>query len=397
MVLNLNMSALYAMNCTKKQNKSIERLSTGYRINRAGDDAAGLTISEKMRSQIRGLNQAAQNVQDGISLVQTAEGGLNEIHSILQRVRELSVQSANDTNTKEDRESLDQEVQHLLKEVDHIVDKTEFNSMELLNGDFSSGIREKHISLREENFFYIPGWSSTEYVLDFNSLGDGAVIEIEGVKFEFDSDGIQNDPDAAIVDISSRDFDDIAVNFETTFFDELNGTGFEMSIFRRSGSLYSLTIDNDGTTKPESDKPDITATSGPGVPGVGIMIQAGCNSGNCIEVNIDQMSVTALGLDGLNVLTRSDAEDAITLADDAINTVSEQRSNLGAVQNRLEHTYDNLGSMEENTMSAESRIRDADMAGEKVELIKNNILLHTAQAMMVQANQEQEGIIKLLE
>lgn len=396
-MLNFNINALYAVNYAEKQNKAAERLSSGYRINRAGDDAAGLTISEKMRSQIRGLNQAAQNVQDGISLVQTAEGGLNEIHSILQRVRELSVQSANDTNTKEDRESLDQEVQHLLKEVDHIVDKTEFNSMELLNGDFSSGIREKHISLREENFFYIPGWSSTEYVLDFNSLGDGAVIEIEGVKFEFDSDGIQNDPDAAIVDISSGDFDDIAVNFETTFFDELNGTGFEMSIFRRSGSLYSLTIDNDGTTKPESDKPDITATSGPGVPGVGIMIQAGCNSGNCIEVNIDQMSVTALGLDGLNVLTRSDAEDAITLADDAINTVSEQRSNLGAVQNRLEHTYDNLGSMEENTMSAESRIRDADMAGEKVELIRNNILLHTAQAMMVQANQEQEGIMKLLE
>lgn len=123
-------------------------------------------------------------------------------------------------------------------------------------------------------------------MLDFNSLGDGAVIEIEGVKFEFDSDGIQNDPDASIVDISSGDFDDIALNFETTLFDELNGIGFEMSIFRRSGSLYCLTIDNDGTTMPESDKPDITATSGPGVPGVGIMIQAGCNSGNCIEVNI---------------------------------------------------------------------------------------------------------------
>lgn len=396
-MLNFNISALYAVNYAEKQNKAIERLSSGYRINRAKDDAAGLTISEKMRSQIRGLNQAAENVQNGISLVQTAEGGLNEIHSILQRIRELSVQSANDTNTKEDRKSLDQEVQQLLEEVDLIVDKTQFNSMKLLDGDFAAGIRKKQISLTEDSFFCIPGWSSMEYMLDFNSLDDGAIIEIEGVKFEFDKDGRQNDPYAAIVNMSSGNFDDIAANFETAFFNELNGTGFEMSVFRRSGALYCLTIDNDGTTKPESDKPAITAISGPGVPGVGIMIQAGCNSGNSIEVNIEQMSVTALGLDDLNVLTRSDAEDAIALADDAINTVSEQRSNLGAVQNRLEHTYDNLGSMEENTMSAESRIRDADMAREKVELVRDSILLHTAQAMIVHANQEQEGIMRLLE
>lgn len=250
--------------------KSTEKLSSGYRINRAGDDAAGLSISEKMRGQIRGLDQASTNAQDGISLIQTAEGALNETHSILQRMRELATQAANDTNVGDDRTAISDELKQLSDEVTRIAKQTEFNTQTLLTGAYSTK----------------------------------------------------------------------ALNF-----------------------------------------------------------QVGANSGQNISLNIKNMDAAALKVDDINtkVDTYSKATASITVINDAIKTVSTQRSSLGAVQNRLEHTIANADNTSENLQSAESRIRDVDMATEMVTYSKNNILQQAAQSMLAQANQSTQGVLSLLQ
>ena len=276
MVVQHNLSA---MNTSRQMNsvssamsKSTEKLSSGYKINRAGDDAAGLSISEKMRSQIRGLNKAASNAQDGISLVQVAEGALNETHSILQRMNELATQAANDTNTSVDREAIQQELNQLTSEIDRIQSTTQFNSMNLLDGTFSSK-----------------------------------------------------------------------------------------------------------------------------------QLQVGALKGQSIGVSIAKMSASKLGLAGtdgkvsLKVSAFSSAGAAMKTIQDAIKTVSDTRSKLGAIQNRLEHTINNLNTTSENTQAAESRIRDTDMASEMVEYSKNNILAQAGQSMLSQANQQTQGVLSLLQ
>jgi len=245
--------------------KSIEKLSSGMRINRAGDDAAGLAISEKMRGQIRGLEMASKNAQDGISLIQTAEGALNETHAILQRMRELSVQSANDTNTNEDRAELQKEVAELITEIDRIAKDTEFNTQKLLDGTFTDKV------------FHI-----------------------------------------------------------------------------------------------------------------------GANKGQAIKLDIADMQATALGVNDVKIDTQTDADGAIETIDTAIGKVSSERAKLGANQNRLEHTINNLGTSAENLTAAESRIRDVDMAKEMMEFTKQNILSQAAQAMLAQANQQPQGVLQLL-
>lgn len=264
--------------------KNLEKLSSGFRINRAGDDAAGLAISEKMRAQIKGLDMAQKNAQDGISLIQTAEGALHETHSILQRARELAVQSANDTNiTEVDRQAMQEELNALIEEIDDISDRTEFNTQKLINGDF-------------------------------------------------------------------------------------NGKKFHI----------------------------------------------GANKGQSMDVSIGNMDAASIGVKGLEVanlvhgasgaggtmtggiLTQGEANAAIETINDAINQVSTQRSKLGAIQNRLEHTINNLGASSENLTAAESRIRDVDMAKEMMEFTKNNILTQAAQAMLAQANQQPQGVLQLL-
>jgi flagellin len=251
--------------------KSLEKLSSGYRINRAGDDAAGLAISEKMRGQIRGLNQAERNAQDAISLIQTAEGALNETHSILQRMRELAVQSASDTNTDDDRKELQKEISQLLEEIDRISTDTEFNTMKLLNG-----------------------------------------------------------------------------SYETT----------------------ALTF------------------------------QVGANSGQIVDINLNDMSATTglhLSTTNVNLETRTGASTAIEEIDKAIINVSSERAKLGAMQNRLEHTINNLGTTSENLTASESRIRDVDMAKEMMEFTKNSILQQAATAMLAQANSQPQGVLQLLQ
>ena len=270
MVVQHNLSAMNTSRqlngVTSSLSKSTEKLSSGYRINRAGDDAAGLSISEKMRSQIRGLNKASDNAQDGISLIQVAEGALNETHSILQRMNELATQAANDTNTSSDRKAIQQEVDQLTSEIDRIRSTTQFNTQNLLDGSFS----KKNLQI---------------------------------------------------------------------------------------GSL----------------------------------------SGQSISISVSNMNATSLGVNGLKVSSFSGAGEAMSKIQVAIDKVSTQRSKLGALQNRLEHTINNLDTTSENTQSAESRIRDTDMADEMVQYSKNNILSQAGQSMLSQANQQTQGVLSLLQ
>ena len=251
---------------TGAQAKSTEKLSSGYRINRAGDDAAGLSISEKMRSQIRGLDKASTNAQDGISAIQVAEGALNETHSILQRMNELATQAANDTNTETDREAIKAEIDQLVSEIDRIQSTTQFNTMNLLDGDFT-----------------------------------------------------------------------------------------------------------------------------------GKNLQVGALSGQVIAISIGNMNADTLGVKSLSVDSNANAGTAMTAIQTAIEKVSTQRSDLGAIQNRLEHTIANLDTTSENTSAAESRIRDVDMAKEMVTYSKNNILAQAGQSMLAQANQANQGVLSLLQ
>ncbi|HHW23100.1 MAG TPA: flagellin Hag [Clostridiaceae bacterium] len=255
--------------------KSLEKLSSGYRINRAGDDAAGLAISEKMRGQIRGLNQAERNAQDAISLIQTAEGALNETHSILQRMRELAVQSASDTNTDDDRGELQKEIEQLAAEIDRISDNTEFNTKKLLNGKFSTAA--------------------------------------------------------------------CALKFQV-------GANKDQAV--------TLTIGN---------------------------------------MNAETLAVSTSGTSPINLSTQASANVAIETIDKAIIKVSSERAKLGAIQNRLEHTINNLGTTAENLTASESRIRDVDMAKEMMEFTKNSILQQAATAMLAQANQQPQGVLQLLQ
>ena len=249
-----------------QMSKSLEKLSSGFRINRAADDAAGLAISEKLRGQVNGLNKASENAQNGISLIQTAEGALNETHSILQRVRELAVQSANDTNTDADRGQIQKEVTQLTEELTRISSSTQFNGQNLLDGSFA-------------------------------------------------------------------------------------------------------------------DK----------------LLQIGANEGQTLSVTIQDMSAAGdLAVDGLSVASQSDAAAAITVVDAAIELVSGQRADLGAVQNRLEHTVANLNVASENLAASESRIRDTDMAKEMMNFTRSQILSQAGTAMLAQANQASQGVLSLL-
>ncbi len=272
MVVQHNLSAMNTNRqmgtVTNALSKSTEKLSSGYKINRAADDAAGLSISEKMRSQIRGLNKASSNAEDGISLIQVAEGALNESHSILQRMNELATQAANDTNTTSDREAIQSEISQLTSELDRIYSTTQFNTMNLLDGNFT-----------------------------------------------------------------------------------------------------------------------------------GKSLQVGSLSGQIISLSINSMKASAIGIKASNISVSSNsaAGKSMSLIQLAINTVSQERSKLGALQNRLEHTINNLDTTSENTSAAESRIRDTDMATEMVEYSKNNILSQAGQSMLSQANQQTQGVLSLLQ
>ena len=418
--------------------KSLEKLSSGYRINRAGDDAAGLAISEKMRGQIRGLEMATKNAQDGISLIQTAEGALNETHSILQRMRELAVQAASDTNTEKDRAELQKEVDQLAQELTRIAENTEFNTQKLLNGSFK-GIF--HIGANESQNIALEIGAMDSLTL--NVVGD-ITYETESAKISATYTAVNNSgvgsggtsAEATIVNgtytvggtegaYTLENSSGVVVANSTdgitfTGTDAGDGTADKIEFGSALAIGTEVTIDTGETTATINfEEPQTVSVSNNGLnAGVykttddGIVNSKGevvatfddtekgyVNSEGTVVMSAENALVAGVELTvvGINISSQDTANAAITTINDAIEAVSTERSKLGAYQNRLEHTINNLGTSAENLTAAESRIRDVDMAKEMMEFTKNNIISQAATAMLAQANMMPQLVLQLLQ
>ena len=393
MIINHNMNALNAHRNMGVNNtaagKSMEKLSSGLRINRAGDDAAGLAISEKMRGQIRGLTQASRNSADGISMIQTAEGALNETTNILQRMRELAVQASNDTNTTSDREEIQKEINALTEEVDRIANNTEFNTQKLLNGSKSG---EAGDLVRDE----VKGQQGVFTITLDAALSQGNKLNIDGKLVEFKTaQDVQSEANIkAVLSAALKGYEF-----------EVNGNLTEITLKQKENtdkdefkvSLNGVELDN---TKAKVTTKGITQRDAEFSEGK-VSVQVGANANQSMNIEIGDMRAQALKITnakgkGLSVKDAESANEAITAFDAALNRVSSQRANLGAVQNRLEYTISNLDNTAENLTSAESTLRDVDMAKEMMEYSKNNILNQAAQAMISQANQQPQNVLQLL-
>lgn len=358
-------------------NKNIEKLSSGLRINRAGDDAAGLAISEKMRGQIRGLDMASKNSQDAISLIQTAEGALNETHSILQRMRELAVQSSNGTNTDEDRQNLNDEVQKLKEEITRIGSQTEFNTKKLLDGTFGANVVQNN---SKTTLLDVKG------IATVNTSG-GLASGTNGAEKTYTIAWNADNSEYTLSDGSNvvAKAKDLAANGAGT----ITFTGWDAVASKDTG-VSVLTIQTNAGYVREKAVGNVV------VGGNTNNFQIGANKGQTMGLGIGNMTTVGLGLTTTAVDTYDNAQTAMDTIEAAIKTVSQERSKLGANQNRLEHTINNLGTASENLTAAESRIRDVDMAKEMMEQTKNNILAQAAQAMLAQANQQPQGVLQLL-
>lgn len=456
MRINNNISALNAWrgltNTDNALSKSLEKLSSGLRINRAGDDAAGLAISEKMRGQIRGLNQAVRNAQDGISLIQTAEGALTETHAILQRMRELAVQSANDTNTNDDRVEIQKELSQLISELDRVGDNTEFNTKNLLDG--GAGVKISADNNTVQNLQATADTKSGVLALTAANIGLATVANVSGGSAAFiaELDASQSFNSASTIGIGGVSYsfaitDTIqaaldAINADTATHGVrasfANGTGLVLEA-SGAGSAYSVNITGAGTGDLAHASLVVSNTTGSNAAVGGgelggsyeaagnhiritsgdykglefdltadanvninisannsLRLQIGANSNQNLSVSINDMRSTALGVSGVNASTREGADSAITIIDNAITRVSSERSKMGALQNRLEHTIKNLGVASENLAAAESRIRDVDMAAEMMNFTKQNILMQAGTAMLAQANARPQSVLQLL-
>ena len=357
--------------------KSMEKLSSGYRINRAGDDAAGLAISEKMRGQIRGLNQASRNAQDSISMIQTAEGALTETHAILQRMRELAVQSANDTNVDVDREALQGEFNQLVDEIDRIANTTEFNTQKLLDGTKKGLVEAKDaVGTLQNN-------SNVAFQIDTaTNIASSATITITATN---ESTGFVdgNFKVSVVGGAGTATIADEAITYDGKTITLSSGTLKGM----KAGT--SITISVKAKVDANTDVKDA------------LSMQIGANSGQNMLIGINSMKAKDLGVrdtggTAIDIKDAGKATAAITQINNAIEAVSEERSKLGAYQNRLEHTIKNLDTSAENLQASESRIRDVDMAKEMMEFTKNNILQQAATAMLAQANQAPQTVLQLL-
>lgn len=380
MIINHNMNALNAhrnmTGNTVNSGKSMEKLSSGLRINRAGDDAAGLAISEKMRGQIRGLDQASRNAQDGISLIQTAEGALTETHSMAQRIRELAVQANNGTNNDDDLSEIQKEITQLNAEITRVAEKTEFNTKTLLTGKLGVKAADGSVTmdnLKAAGISVDAGGVKTGSTLTFTLDGKNSISVSDGTTTQ----KIAIDPEA-IKAGQTLDFDKIGLKMSFSANVNLsNGVGGDTI------SAKNITTIGNNTS-----------------------FQIGANSATTLDISINNMSADALGkgasgrvtdLSKVNVTSAGAGFDEnIKVIDQAIKEVSAQRSQLGAWQNRLEHTINNLNTSSENLTAAESRVRDVDMAKEMMNFSKNNILSQAAQAMLAQANQQPQGVLQLL-
>ncbi|QTA38637.1 flagellin [Thermosipho ferrireducens] len=386
MRINHNISALNAWRNIGATNtamsKTLERLSSGLRINRAGDDAAGLAISEKMRGQIKGLNMAIKNSQDAISLIQTAEGALTEVHSILQRMRELAVQASSDTNTDVDRNQIQAELDQLREEIDRIARTTEFNTKKLLDGKLESFRSTEDVKVVTGGNINVSASSAattvTEgtYVVEVGQFNTDTTLE---VKVTLITAGGTNSVTTTYSG-GSATIGGISITWDTSVFD-VNFADF-------GGALPSGEIVDSGVVRVEA----INTTANQ------LIFQIGANEGHNMVAGIDDMSAGALGITttSLDVTSQDAAERAIMVIDAAIHKVSSQRASLGAIQNRLEHTIANLGVASENLTAAESRVRDADMAKEMMEFTKQQILLQSSMGMLAQANAQPQNVLQLL-
>lgn len=454
MVIQHNISAMNAnrqLGITQGQlQKSTEKLSSGYRINRAGDDAAGLAISEKMRGQIRGLNQASTNSEDGISLVQTAEGALQETQNILQRMRELAVQSANDTNTDDDRTQIQKEITQLTNEIDRIATTSEFNTKKLLDGSQAGVTQQKDGNASVEGTFTNGMISLGSIISDANLVSRNDVIRIT----------IQNDVSQGVTGISISQGNTVSMCARSNIgadkdgktsmafatLESLNGYGrnsqYKISIsegaitvqgvsvkkgeqlavsdvgtFDQAKTTESLVISFTGLNNLKAgDVITISleagnASSSTIVGKESLRLQVGANAGQEIDLSINSMKAKDLGIvqtsnstsdastigEALDVSSQTKASLAIEAYDRALQQVSTERAKLGAVQNRLEHTISNLDTSEENLQAAESRIRDVDMADEMVDYSKSNILQQAGTSMLSNANSSTQTVLQLIQ
>ena len=385
---------------TNKQAKSTEKLSSGYKINRAADDAAGLSISEKMRKQIRGLTQASSNAQDGISAVQTAEGALNEVQDMLQRMNELAVKAANGTNSEDDRNYIQDEVNQLIKEIDRVSTTTKFNETYLLKGDETAKVD----GVADTTIAGTLGTNGTKAALeiDFSALEakEGKSDITVGVGGKSYSVTVEKGDGATAI----GDKLEAAMN-ANPIVDKIGG---KFTATNTDGKI-TLAATNNGVTELKTG--DAVTVKSSGILTLKLHVGADSTADNQISVDIKQMSADVLGLktgkstttaaknDTLLVNGKDDenARKAIDTIASALQEVSKQRSALGAAQNRLEHTIANLDNVVENTTSAESSIRDTDMATEMVKYSNNNILAQAGQAMLAQANQSNQGVLSLLQ
>ena len=476
MVVQHNMQAANAnrmLNVTTgQQAKSTEKLSSGYRINRAADDAAGLTISEKMRKQIKGLDRASTNAEDGVSAVQTAEGALTEVHSMLQRMNELATQSANGTNSNTDRKAIQDEIDQLTTEIDRVSETTKFNETYLLKGDGAE--KEHNVNAHDAGLDGVTLTDKGDSVeVALKELKGGDKISIAGKNYTIGAEA--KDVTQLFTDANVTDAPDKKVTIdgtEYTYYDTAVGGGAlktkgfyasqpaaadkdsasptytgitdiaalkGVTISAGGKSVTTMGTATDGVDDKDSsvitakkaymlETAEILKASGIGADkaatatgndalatatnkftltkgtvnyndalSFNLHVGADADMTNKITVNIDSMNSAGLGVKGIKADTEQDATYAIDAIADAISTVSSQRSALGAVQNRLEHTINNLDNVVENTTSAESRIRDTDMAEEMVNYSKNNILAQAGQSMLAQANQSNQGVLSLLQ
>ena len=467
MVVQHNMQAMNANRMlnvtTTQQSKATEKLSSGYKINRAADDAAGLSISEKMRKQIKGLDQASTNAQDGISAVQTAEGALTEVHSMLQRMNELATQAANGTNSESDRSSIQDEIDQLTTEIDRVAETTKFNETYLLKGNGKTSnvkVNAKDAGIEgtltgvgtgtakftmtalkngESITIGSKGYTIGTTIADVKTAIDGAQagdkVTVNGTEYTVATDqGTDVDRTENILkkdDIKALVNDGAKVIVGTQTYVAMtetvaDGVGDNDASVISAKKAYELiknelikassigadagheaTINStDHTTKgaysATNTQVSFTITEGyrevtQGLQ-IGLHVGADADENNKISFTVDTMDSAGLGVKGLNLVDKTGAKAtyAIDSIADAISKVSAQRSSLGAVQNRLEHTINNLDNVVENTTSAESQIRDTDMAKTMVEYSKNNILAQAGQSMLAQANQSNQGVLSLL-
>lgn len=380
--------------------KSLEKLSSGYRINRAGDDAAGLAISEKMRAQIKGLETATDNANDAISLIQTAEGGLQEVHSMLNRMTELATKASNGTyDDPVDRQAIQDEFDALNDEIDRIADSTNFNGIKLLDGSLSNdstasvdltnaaGVKvtlkaSAGTDVGTENFTIGADGTKDSGVIGVTLSTAGAVTVSLGTKGKATS-------------YSAKDIESAVRNAVQKAIDDGNLSGDvakALSTFKVEGKNLNF-----AAAETVANQTQAFASAGNGKHVLALQIGDTNDNFNQLDLAINNMKASELGVDGVSVDSRENASSAMETIKEAINKVSTQRGQLGALQNRLEHTINNLGVTTENITAAESRIRDVDMAKEMMTFTKNSVLQQSAQAMLAQANQQPQSVLQLLQ